>query len=152
MFESFGNWKFDNIYIDKKANDAQREALKEIAAHMFAPGAKTREFHYVAITRKIEGAEHSITVGDTGSVSGHLIDGGYAGSPQINNVPLADPTHRQFLQGVTTRLTYTDAGQGWSYKDSNYMFNHFQVDSKEYEKYEADLAAKMAQTTAKPGM
>src|SRR3954469_4262276 len=48
MFESFGNWNFDYVYIDEKANDEQRAALKEIAAHFFAPGAKTREFRYVS--------------------------------------------------------------------------------------------------------
>ena len=152
MFESFGNWNFDNVYIDERATEEQRTALREIAAHLFAPGAKQRQFHYVAITRKINGAEHSTTVGSFGTVSGHLIDGGYAGSPKITNVPLADPTHRQFLQGATTLLTYTDAGQGWSYKNSNYMFNQFKVDSKDYAKYEADVAAKMAQSNPKPGM
>jgi hypothetical protein len=152
MFESFGSWKFDNVYIDEKATAAQRGALQEIAAHLFPPGAKAREFHYVPIARTIEAAEHRITVGNYGGLSGHLIDGGYAGSPAINNVPLADPTHRQFFQGMTTRLTYTDAGQGWNYQDSNYMFNHIRVDSRQYEKYEADLAAKMAQATPKAGM
>ena len=152
MFESFGNWKFDNIYIDEKASDDQRAALKEIAAHLFPPGAKERAFHFVPITREIAGAEHKITVGNVGTVSGHLIDGGYNGSPKINNVPLADPTHQQFLQGETTTLSYHDSGQGWDYKNSNYMFNSFKVDSKEYEKYEAELAKKMAQTGVKPQM
>src|SRR3954453_20412678 len=52
MFESFGNWNFDNVYIDENANDEQRAALKELAAHFFAPGAKKREFRYIPITRK----------------------------------------------------------------------------------------------------
>src|SRR5881628_1802992 len=30
MFESFGKWNFDNVYIDEKANEQQREALKEV--------------------------------------------------------------------------------------------------------------------------
>jgi hypothetical protein len=106
----------------------------------------------VPITRKIEGAEHGVAVGESGGFSGHLIEGGYEGTPKIVNVPLADPTHREFLQGQTTTLTYSDAGQGWKYKDSNYMFNRFKVDSKEYEKFEADMAKKMAQTGAKGGM
>jgi hypothetical protein len=152
MFESFGNWKFDNVYIDEKATEEQRGALKEIAAHLFPPAARTREYHYVPITRKIEGAEHGVAVGENGGFSGHLIEGGYEGTPKIVNVPLADPTHREFLQGQTTTLTYSDAGQGWKYKDSNYMFNRFKVDSKEYEKFEADMAKKMAQTGAKGGM
>ena len=153
MFESFGNWKFDNVYIDERANEEQRNALKEIAAHLFAPGAKERAFHFVPISRKIEGAEHSVKVGDSGGFSAHLIGGGYEGSPKIHNVPLADPTHKQFLQGETTKLTYTDSGQGWNYENSNYMFNNFKVDSKEYDKFEADFAKKMAASAKpKPGM
>ena len=42
MFESFGNWNFDNVYIDEKANEEQRAALKELAQHFFPPAAKTR--------------------------------------------------------------------------------------------------------------
>ena len=37
MFESFGKWNFDYIYIDEKANEQQREALKELSLHFF-PG------------------------------------------------------------------------------------------------------------------
>ena len=150
MFESFGNWNFDQVYIDERANDEQREALKEIAAHLFPiAAAKTREFHYVPITRRIEGAEHNVSVGSSGFFSGHLLEGGYGGSPKVSNPPLADPTHREYLQGETTKLTYKEAGQGWDYKDSNYMFNRFNVDSKEYATYEADLAKKMAAMTTK---
>ena len=63
--------------------------------------------------------------------------------PEGRQPPLADPTHKEFLQGQTTTLTYTDAGQGWKYKDSNYMWNKFEVDSKQYEKFEAEMAKKM---------
>jgi hypothetical protein len=148
MFESFGNWNFDNVYIDEKANDNQRQALKEIAAHLFPPAAKSREFHFVPITRTIDSAEHSISVGNNGSFSGHLIEGGASGPPKIVNPPLADPTHREFLQGESTKLTYSDAGQGWKYENSNYMFNRFKVDNKQYEKFEAEMARKMAQVSA----
>src|SRR6267378_4276584 len=55
MFESFGNWNFDYVYIDDKANEDQRAALKELASHFFTPGAKKREYRFVPITRKIEG-------------------------------------------------------------------------------------------------
>jgi Protein of unknown function (DUF1326) len=144
MFESFGSWNFDNVYIDARANEEQRVALKEIAAHLFAPGAKERKFHFVNISRRVEGPEHAITVGTNGGFSGHLISGGYGSSPKITNVPLADPTHREFLQGETTSLKYTDSGQGWDYEHSNYMFNRFKVSGREYEKYEAELAKKMA--------
>src|SRR5690349_17034013 len=53
MFDSFGNWNFDYVYIDEKANEEQRAALKELAAHFFAPGAKKRDFRFVPITRQI---------------------------------------------------------------------------------------------------
>jgi hypothetical protein len=143
MFESFGNWNFDYVYIDEKADAQQRQALKELALHFFPLAAKAREYRYVPITRRIEGAEHITTIGPYGACSGHLIEGGYDGAPKVVNPPLADPTHRQFLQGQTTRLTYTDAGQKWQYENSNYMFNTFTVDNKQYEKHEAMMARKM---------
>jgi len=149
MFESFGDWNFENVYIDEKANEEQREALKEIAAHLFPPAAKKRNFHFVSINRQIDGLEHKITVGSAGSFSGHLIEGGAAGHPKISNVPLADPTHREFLQGEATKLSYGDSGQGWNYENSNYMFNRFKVDNRQYEKHEAKVARKMAQANAK---
>src|SRR5215472_8571 len=83
MFESFGSWNFDNVYIDEKANEEQRAALREISMHLFPAAAKKREFHYVAITRNIDNAEHTVTVGSSGGFSGHLISGGYDGSPKI---------------------------------------------------------------------
>jgi hypothetical protein len=144
MFESFGNWNFDNVYIDDRASEEQRGALKEIAAHVFPPAAKTRQFHYVPIQRKVEGSEHSITAGNVGAFSGHLLEGGFPNPPKVQNPPLADPTHKEYLQGQATTLTYKDAGQGWKYENSNYMFNRFKVDNKEYEKFEAEMAKKMA--------
>jgi hypothetical protein len=143
MFESFGKWNFDYIYIDEKADEQQRAALKELSLHLFPPAAKAREYRYVPIIRKIEGDEHIITVGTNGFCAGHLIEGGYGGAPKVINPPLADPTHQQFLQGQTTKLTYTDAGQDWKYENSNYMRNKFEVDNKQYEKYEAAMAKKM---------
>src|SRR5947207_9675463 len=106
MFESFGNWNFDYVYIDGKANEEQRAALKALSGHFFPPAAKSREFRFVPISRKIEGTEHACTIGEYGFVSGHLIEGGLGGPPKVVNPPLADPTHKQFLQGQTTRLTY----------------------------------------------
>jgi hypothetical protein len=145
MFESFGKWNFDYIYIDEKANVQQREALKELSLHFFPPAAKAREYRYVPITRKIEGDEHHTTIGTYGVCSGHLIEGGFDGTPKVINPPLADPTHKEFLQGQTTKLTYTDAGQDWKYENSNYMRNKFVVDNKQYEKHEAAMAKKMGQ-------
>jgi hypothetical protein len=144
MFESFGKWNFDYIYIDDKATEDQRKALKELSLHFFPAAAKEREYRYVTINRKIEGDEHINTVGSYAVCSGHLIGGGFEGSPKVVNPPLADPTHKQYAQGETSRLTYKDAGQDWNYEKSNYMFNKFQTDNKQYEKYEAELAKKMA--------
>jgi len=143
MFESFGKWNFDYIYVDEKADEPQREALKELALHFFPPAAKAREYRYVPITRQIEGDEHVTTLGKYGGFAGHLIEGGYNGAPKVINPPLADPTHKEFLQGQTTKLTYSDAGQDWKYEKSNYMRNKFEVDNKEYEKHEAAMAKKM---------
>src|SRR5262245_45214336 len=71
MFESFGSWNFDNLYIDERANEDQRRALRKLAKHFFPAAAKTRQFRYVPIERKIAGAEHAVTVGTYGAFSGH---------------------------------------------------------------------------------
>lgn len=144
MFESFGKWKFDNVYIDESATEEQRAALKVLANHFFPPPAAKREYFFTSITRRIEGSEHIIKVGAVGHISGHLSGGGFAGAPKITNPPLADPTHKEYLQGETTLLTYSDAGQNWKFEKSNYMFNEFVVDNKVYEKYQAEMAKKMA--------
>ena len=143
MFESFGNWNFDYVYIDESANEDQREALKELANHFFPLAAKKREYRYVPIKREIKGDEHLTTIGTYGVCSGHLIEGGYDGAPKVVNPPPADPTHREFLQGQATKLTYSDAGQDWKYENSNYMRNKFTVNNKQYEKHEAMMARKM---------
>jgi hypothetical protein len=143
MFESFGKWNFDYIYIDEKADEQQRAALKEVSLHFFPPAAKAREYKFVPINRKIEGDEHISTVGDYAFCSGHLIKGGYDGVPKVVNPPLADPTHKEFLQGETTKLTYKDAGQDWKYEKSNYMRNKFQVNNRQYEKHEAEMMKQM---------
>ena len=143
MFESFGKWNFDYIYIDEKASEEQRAALKELSLHFFPPAAKAREYRYVPITRTIDKAEHIATIGKYGSFSGHLVEGGGGGVPKVVNPPLADPTHREFLQGETTTLTYSDADQNWKYEKSNYMRNKFTVDKRQYEKHEAAMARKM---------
>jgi hypothetical protein len=145
MFESFGNWNIDYVYIDEKANEEQRQALKEIAGHLFPQAGKDRKFQFVPISRTVAGNEHTTTVGSSGSFSGHLIEGGSTGTPKIVNPPLADPTHKEYYQGQATKLTYKDAGQDWKYENSNYMWNKFNVSSKEYEKHEAMMAKKMAE-------
>ncbi len=144
MFESVGNWNVDILYIDEKANEDQRAALRDMAGHLFPPGGKERIYKYVPTSRKIEGDEHTCTVGNVSVCAGHLVEGGYAGVPKVVNPPLADPTHKEYLQGQTTKFTYTDAKQDWDYQNSNYMRNEFDVTSREYEKYEADLQKKLA--------
>jgi hypothetical protein len=107
--------------------------------------SKKTETRYVPITRKIEGKDHEITLGQYGTFRGHLVEGGMGGAPKIVNPPGADPIHHQYAQGHTSKMTYTDADQNWSWENSNYMFGTFTVDNVQYEKYAAGLAQKMAQ-------
>ena len=79
MMDSFGNWVFDYIYIDEKANEEVRKALKEITLAIMPPASKNLEVRYVPITRKIEGKEHQVSVGQYGNFSGHLLEGGLGG-------------------------------------------------------------------------
>jgi hypothetical protein len=145
MMDSFGKWNFSYLYIDERATPEQRAALVEISktALPFAGSSKT-EIRYAPITRAIEGKEHKISVGTYGSFHGHLVEGGLGGIPKIVDPPGADPIHHEYQQGRTTVLAYTDAGQNWNFKDSNYMLGRFTVDSVQYEKYTAGLAQKMA--------
>jgi len=146
-FESFGKWNFDYVYIDEAANEQQptrrsknspctsfRQAAQNARVSLRADHAQNRRGLNIWSQWEI-----------TRFCNGHLIEGGYNGAPKVVNPPLADPTHKEFLQGQTTKLTYTDAGQDWKYESSNYMRGKFHVDNKEYEKYEADMARKMAQ-------
>src|SRR5438477_9564408 len=146
MMGSFGNWNFSFYYIDEKATLEQRKGLEAIAAKILEPGAsKKTETRYVPINRKIEGKDHEITLGQYGSFRGHLIEGGLGGSPKIVNPPGADPLHHEYAQGRTSKMTYTDADQNWSWENSNYMYGTFTVDNVQYEKYAAGLAQKMGQ-------
>src|SRR5678816_2827811 len=43
MFESFGNWNFETLYIDERADEVQRAAMRDIATHLFPQGAKQRK-------------------------------------------------------------------------------------------------------------
>jgi hypothetical protein len=144
MMCSFGNWNFSTLYIDEKADSNQRKSLEEIGRKVLPVDAsKNVTVRYIPIARTIEGKEHTISLGQYGSVHGHLIEGGLGGSPKIVNPPGADPVHHEYQQGQTSKLTYTDAGQKWSFKNSNYMFGTFTVDSVQYAKYAAGLAQKM---------
>jgi len=150
MMESYGKWNFNYYYIDEKATPEQREALKAIATTVLAGGASPKtEFRYVPLVRKIDGKEHSISLGKYGTFSGHLVEGGLGGSVKITNPPGADPLHHEYLQGESTKFTYNDAGQDWSFGGTNYMLGTFEIDSEQYEKFAAGLAQKMAAANKK---
>ena len=147
MMESFGKWTFSYLYIDERATPEQREALTLIgkAVMPFASSANTK-IQYVPITRTVDGPENKITVGTVGTVQGHLVEGGLGGHPRIVNPPGADPIHREYIQGLSTKFVYADAGQHWNMEGRNYMRGEFTVDSEQYEKYAVGLAQKMAAT------
>src|SRR5436309_3321673 len=146
MMESFGNWNFAYNYIDEKASPEQRKALEAIAGKILVPGAsKKTETRYVPISRKIEGKEHQITIGQYGAFHGHLIEGGLGGSAKIVNPPGADPLHHEYAQGRTSKLTFNDAAEDWSWDNSNYMLETFAVDNVQYKKDTAGLAQRRAQ-------
>ncbi len=140
MMESMGNWNFAYLYIDEKANPAQRKALEAIAKATSPPAAPPERMKilYAPISRKVEGSEHIVTLGNHGSFSGHLVPGGMgSGNPKIVLPPGADPIHREYSQGRTTKQTYNDAGQKWDWSNSNYMYSKFEVTSDDYDKFNA---------------
>jgi len=146
MMESYGAWNFNYYYVDEKATPAQRDALKAIASTVIAGGASPKtETRVVPIVRKIDGKEHTITLGTYGTFSGHLVEGGLGGAARIVNPPGADPLHHEYSQGATSKMTFNDADQNWNYEvGTNYMFGTFTIDSAQYEKFVAGLAQKMA--------
>ena len=148
MMESFGKWNFSTNYIDEKANPEQRKALETIAMTVLPSKNASSNFDtkYAPITRKIEDKDHIITIGNVATFSGRLVEGGLGGSSKITNPPGADPLHHEYAQGKTSKVTYTDSGQNWDWRDSNYMLGTFTLDSVQYEKYAAGLAQKMAKT------
>jgi hypothetical protein len=150
MMESIGDWNFVSMYIDEKANPEQRKALETILRSTSPPAAPPERTHisYVPITRKIEGAEHIVTIGSFGGFSAHLLPGGMGGSSKITNPPGADPIHKEYLQGVTTKQTFTDSGQKWDWSNSNYMYGTFQTDSDEYAKFNAAMTQQMEKAKA----
>ena len=94
------------------------------------------------------GTEHIVTIGNFGGFSAHLLPGGMGGSAKIVNPPGADPIHKEYQQGLTTRQTYTDEGQKWDWSNSNYMYGTFSTDSDEYEKFSAAMAQEMEKAKA----
>ncbi len=148
MMGSMGNWNFLYIYIDERATPEQRKALEEIAKASSPPAAppERTKIKYIPITRRIEGKEHIVTLGPYGSFSGHLIEGGLGGgATKIVNVTGADPIRKEYMQGRTTRQTYTDAGQKWDWSNSNYMFTTFEVTSEDMAKFAQAMSQKMQQ-------
>jgi hypothetical protein len=145
MMDSFGNWNFSTNYIDERATPEQREALEAIAAIVLPSrnGSKNFKTEYAPITRKIEGKEHIISIGKIATFSGHLVEGGLGGNSKIINPPGADPIHHQYAQGKTSKMLYSDSGQNWDWKDSNYMLGTFTIESEQYAKYATGLAQKM---------
>ena len=150
MMESMGDWDFVTMYIDEQANPEQRKALEAILRETSPPAAPPERTHikYVKITRKIEGQEHIVTLGDFGGFSAHLLPGGMGGTSKIVNPPGADPIHKEYEQGVTTKQTYTDEDQKWSWENSNYMFGSFATDSAEYAKFSAAMSQQMEKAKA----
>jgi hypothetical protein len=156
MMESIGNWNFFYLYIDEKANPAQRKALEEIARATSPPAAppERTKVRYAPISRKVDGTEHIVTLGNYGSFSGHLMAGGMGtGSPKIVLPPGADPIHKEYSQGRTTKQTYNDAGQKWDWSNSNYMYGTFEVTSEDFDKFNAFMMQEMqkAKTEKKKG-
>ncbi len=152
MMGSMGNWNFAYIYIDEKANPDQRKALEVIAKAAMPPAAppERTKIRYIPITRRVDGNEHIVTLGTYGSFSGHLVDGGLGGPSKIVNATGADPFRKEYMQGRTTRQTYTDAGQKWDWSNSNYMFTTFEVTSEDMAKFAQAMTQKMQQKPAAP--
>src|SRR5260370_64259 len=148
MMSSFGNWNFSYNYIDEKATPEQRKALEAIAAKILPGSAsKKTETRYVAISRKIEGKDHEITLGQYGKFRGYLLEGGLGNSPKIVNPPGADPVHHEYQQGRTVKLAYNDAAQKWPFENSNYMQEPFTADNLQNQNYSARPPQKMSNTT-----
>jgi hypothetical protein len=144
MMESFGSWTFSYLYLDEKAKPDQRQALEAIGRTILPVKASTNvEVRVAPITRAVDGKEHTVSIGQYGSFAAHLLQGGMGGAVKIVNPPGADPLHKEYEQGTTTKLAYNDAGQNWNIGGSNYMFGTFALDSVQYEKYAAGLAQKM---------
>ncbi len=147
MMESFGNWNFAYLYVDENADADQRKALEEIAMAIGGPAAPKEKMkvRYVPITRKVTGKEHQITLGPYGQYSGSLVEGGMGSLSKITNPTGADPVRKEYYQGRTSSYVYNDADQKWNWKNSNYMWNKFDVTSEDYEKFAAGLSQKMQQ-------
>jgi len=145
MMESMGRWPFVYIFLDEKANPEQRKALEAIAAQTIPPAASpehTKTF-WVPISRTVEGNEHNVKIGNYETFSAHLVEGGMGGPTKIVNPPGADPIHKEYEQGRTTSVHYKDGERNWDWKNTNYMFANFDVNSDDYQKFLAAMMQKM---------
>lgn len=145
MMESFGNWEFLHIYVDERATPDQRRALEAIMRTIAGPASKNMEVRHVPLTRTVQDGTRTVHLGNHGSFSGKLDEGGLGGQTTIINPPGADPLRKEYHQGHTTSLKYTDAGQNWNLSGTNFMHHKFEVTSEDYEKFAAGLAQKMQQ-------
>jgi hypothetical protein len=145
MMESMGDWDFVTLYVDEKANPEQRKALVAIMQQTSPPAAPPERSRivYVPITRTIKGQDHVVQIGDVGGFTAHLLPGGMGGTPKISNPPGADPIHKEYQQGVTSKQTYTGDGKKWDWSNSNYMYGTFSTDSDEYAKFNAAMTQEM---------
>jgi len=140
MMGSVGRWNLTIYYIDARANAQQRVALETLAHVVFPPAGSQTAVRYVPIVRSTgQGDIHTVTFGGVGTFSGQLMKGGLGGTVTITNPPAADPIHSEYLQGLTSRWTYRDAGQTWNYTGSNYMRATFQINSQLYQQRSAGL-------------
>jgi hypothetical protein len=145
MMESMGDWDFVTLYVDEKANPEQRKALVAIMQQTSPPAAPPERTHivYVPITRTVSGKDHVVKIGDVGGFTAHLLPGGMGGTPKISNPPGADPIHKEYQQGVTSKQTYTGDGKKWDWSNSNYMYGTFSTDSEEYARFNAAMTQEM---------
>jgi hypothetical protein len=150
MMESFGNWEFLNIYVDQRATPEQRKGLEAIMRTIGGPASKNMQVRYVALRRTVKDGVHTVHLGEHGSFAGQLDEGGLGGPSTITNPPGADPLRKEYHQGHTHNLKFTDAGQSWDVKGTNYMHHKFDVTSEDYAKFAAALAQKMQQTKGGP--
>lgn len=147
MMDSFGNWEFLRIYIDEQATPEQRKGLEAIIRTISGPVSKNIEVRYVPLTRTVKDGVHTVHLGKHGSFSGKLDEGGLGGMATISNPPGADPLRKQYNQGHTHHLKYTDADQKWDVAGTNYMRHEFEVTSEDYEKFASALAQKMKKSS-----
>jgi len=147
MMESYGSWKFSNVYVDEKATPGG-SARPARDRHKVLPidSSPKKEIGTVAINaRESVGRSTPSRSCSTGKFSG--TDRGRSGrvAKIRQRPPGADPLPQGVRPGTTTLINYIDAGKNWNFENSNYMFGTFQLDSEMYEsKTTAGLAQKMA--------